>query len=161
MSYSKDLRACLKKQHSSLVAKVASFEREFAQFSGVKHCVGVANGTDALEMTLRAVSVGAGDEVIGPANSFVASAFAVIRAGAVLKFVDSDPDTHLIDVQAVARQITRRTKAILQVPLYGQMAPMEDLKSLADQAGAVTRCIPVRCDTPGCRAFFQLRADTA
>ncbi|HEX5489628.1 MAG TPA: DegT/DnrJ/EryC1/StrS family aminotransferase [Candidatus Udaeobacter sp.] len=79
--------------------EVASFEREFAQFSGVKHCVGVANGTDALEMMLRAVSVGAGDEVIVPANSFVASAFAVIRAGAVPKFVDSEPDTRLIDVQ--------------------------------------------------------------
>src|SRR6516164_5577960 len=77
--------------------EVASFEREFAQFSGVKHCVGVANGTDALEMMLRAVGVGDRDEVIVPANSFVASAFAVIRAGAVPKFVDSDPETHLID----------------------------------------------------------------
>jgi dTDP-4-amino-4,6-dideoxygalactose transaminase len=117
--------------------EVASFEREFAQFSGVKHCVGVANGTDALEMMLRAVGVGDRDEVIVPANSFVATAFAVMRAGAVPRFVDSDPETHLIDVQAVALQITGCTKAILAVHLYGQMAPMEDLKTLADQTGVL------------------------
>lgn len=117
--------------------EVASFERAFARFSGVKHCVGVANGTDALEMMLRAVGVANGDEVIVPANSFVATAFAVMRAGAVPRFVDSDPETHLIDVQAVALQINRRTKAILAVHLYGQMAPMEDLKALADQTGVL------------------------
>ncbi len=117
--------------------EVASFEREFAQFSGVKHCVGVANGTDALEMMLRAVGVGDRDEVIVPVNSFVATAFAVMRAGAVPKFVDSHPETHLIDVEAVALQIKRRTKAILAVHLYGQMAPMEDLKTLADQTGVL------------------------
>jgi len=120
-----------------LSEEVASFERAFAQFSGVKHCVGVANGTDALEMILRAVGVANGDEVIVPANSFVATAFAVMRAGAVPRFVDSDPETHLIDVQAVALQINHRTKAILAVHLYGQMAPMEDLKALADETGVL------------------------
>ena len=117
--------------------EVASFERAFAQFSGVKHCVGVANGTDAIEMMLRAVGVANGDEVIVPANSFVATAFAVMRAGAVPRFVDSDPETHLIDAQAVALQINHRTKAILAVHLYGQMAPMEDLKALADRTGVL------------------------
>jgi dTDP-4-amino-4,6-dideoxygalactose transaminase len=117
--------------------EVASFEREFARFSGVKHCIGVANGTDALEMMLRAVGVGNSDEVIVPANSFVATASAVVRAGAVPRFVDSDPGTHLIDVQAVARQINRRTKAIVPVHLYGQIAPMEELKALADQTGVL------------------------
>src|SRR5262245_27443522 len=63
--------------------EVASFEREFARFSGVKHCVGVANGTDALEIMLRAVGIGHGDEVIVPANSFIATALAVVRAGAM------------------------------------------------------------------------------
>lgn len=117
--------------------EVVRFEREFAQFCGVKHCVGVGNGTDALEMTLRGAGVGDGDEVIVPVNSFVATAFAVMRAGAVPKFVDSDPKTHLVHVEAVARQINRRTKAILAVHLYGQMAPMEDLKNLADQNGVL------------------------
>ena len=117
--------------------EVDGFERAFAHFSGVKHCVGVANGTDAIEMMLRAVGVGNGDEVIVPANSFVATAFAVMRAGAVPRFVDSDPETHLIDVRSVALQITRRTKAILTVHLYGQMAPMADLKALADRTGVL------------------------
>ncbi len=117
--------------------EVTGFEQEFARFSGVKHCVGVANGTDALEMMLRAVGVGNSDEVIVPANSFFATAAAVVRAGAIPRFVDSDPETHLIDVQAVSRQINRRTKAIMPVHLYGQMASMEELKTLADQAGVL------------------------
>jgi dTDP-4-amino-4,6-dideoxygalactose transaminase len=117
--------------------EVATFEHEFARFSGVKHCVGVANGTDAVEIMLRAVDVGNGDEVIVPANSFVGTPAAVVRAGAVPRFVDSDPETHLIDVQAAALQINHRTKAILAVHLYGQMAPMEDLKALADQTGVL------------------------
>jgi dTDP-4-amino-4,6-dideoxygalactose transaminase len=117
--------------------EVASFEHEFARFSGVKHCVGVANGTDALEMMLRAVGIGSGDEVIVPTNSFVATAGAVVRAGAIPGFVDSDPQTHLIDVQAVAQQINRRTKAIVPVHLYGQIAPMEELKAVADRTGVL------------------------
>jgi dTDP-4-amino-4,6-dideoxygalactose transaminase len=117
--------------------EVARFEREFAQFSSVKHCVGVANGTDALELMLRASGVAERDEIIIPANSFVATAFAIVRVGAVPKFVDSDPETHLIDVRAVARQINRRTRAILAVHLYGQMAAIEELKALADEAGVL------------------------
>lgn len=117
--------------------EVASFEHEFARFCGVRHCVGVANGTDALEMMLRAVDVGNGDEVIVPANSFIATAAAVVRAGGVPRFVDSDPHMHLIDVQAVARQINRRTKAIISVHLYGQMAPVEELQAIADKAGVL------------------------
>jgi len=116
--------------------EVANFEQEFARFSGVKHCVGVGNGTDALEMMLRAAGVGNGDEVIVPANSFFGTAAAVVRAGAIPRFADSDP-THLIDVQAVAQQINRRTKAIVPVHLYGQIAPMEELKVLADQTGVL------------------------
>jgi dTDP-4-amino-4,6-dideoxygalactose transaminase len=76
--------------------EVASFERAFAQFSGVKHCVGVGNGTDALEMMLRAGGVGNGDEVIVPTNSFIATAAAAVRAGAIPRFADSDPQTHLM-----------------------------------------------------------------
>ena len=81
-------------------AEVAAFEREYARFGGVKHCVGVANGTDALELALRAVGVGPGDEVVLPANTFVATAGAVARTGAHPVFADCDPRTYLLDVPA-------------------------------------------------------------
>ena len=115
--------------------EVRLFEQEFAAFSGTAHCVGVANGTDALEVALRAVGIGPGDEVIVPVNSFVATAFAVTRAGATPVFVDCDPQYYLIDVDEVAEQITSRTRAIVPVHLYGQMAPMEQLQKIAKDAG--------------------------
>jgi len=114
---------------------VAAFEEEFARFSGVEHCIGVGNGTDALELALRAVGVGPGDEVVVPANTFIASALAVSRTGARPVFVDSDPVHHLIDVEQVKGAIGDRTKAILPVHLYGQMAEMERLLPLAEEAG--------------------------
>src|ERR1700750_2466392 len=77
-------------------AEVAAFEEEYAAFSGLAHCVGVANGTDALELALRAVGVGPGTEVILPANTFIATAEAVARAGATVVLVDCDPRTFLI-----------------------------------------------------------------
>jgi dTDP-4-amino-4,6-dideoxygalactose transaminase len=114
---------------------VSEFESEFARFSGVRHCVGVANGTDALELALRAIGVGHGDEVVVPANTFIASALAVVRTGATPVFVDSDPVYHLIDVEQVKGAIGARTKALLPVHLYGQLAEMERLQPLADDAG--------------------------
>ncbi|MEV4312893.1 DegT/DnrJ/EryC1/StrS family aminotransferase [Actinocrispum sp. NPDC049592] len=107
--------------------QVSAFEREYASFSGVAHCVGVANGTDALELALRAIGTHPGDECILPANSFIATAEAVVRAGARPVFVDCDPDSYLIDTKAALAAITRNTKAILPVHLYGQIAPIEDL----------------------------------
>jgi dTDP-4-amino-4,6-dideoxygalactose transaminase len=104
------------------------FEREFADYCGVAHCVGVGNGTDAIELALRACRVGAGDEVILPANTFVATAEAVIRAGAAPVVVDCDED-FLLDVDAVSAAVTSRTRAVIPVHLYGQLAPM---KALAD-----------------------------
>ena len=115
--------------------EVEAFEEAFARFSGVKHCVAVANGTDALELVLRAAGVGPGDEVVLPANSFIATALAVARAGATPVLVDCDPVFHLIAVEEVARKLTPRTKAILAVHLYGQVAPMEELATLAGPAG--------------------------
>ena len=117
--------------------EVAAFEQAFAQFSGVRHCVGVSSGTDALELMLRALGVGSGDEVIVPANSFIATAVAVVRTGATPVFVDSDPASHLIDSKDVSRKLGARTKAILPVHLCGQIAPMEELKSLADARGVL------------------------
>jgi dTDP-4-amino-4,6-dideoxygalactose transaminase len=117
---------------------VAEFEAAFAQFSRVKHCVGVANGTDALELALRAVGVGAGDEVILPANTFIATALAVTRIGAVPVLVDCDPVHYLIDPAQVAAKVTARTKAVMPVHLYGQIAPMAELKkALGGKAVAI------------------------
>lgn len=109
--------------------EVAAFEQEYAAFSGVTHCIGVANGTDALEMALRAAGVGASDEVILPANTFVATAEAVARIGGRVVMVDIDPLTYLIDVPAALAAITSATRAIVPVHLYGQMAPVDELRA--------------------------------
>ena len=111
---------------------VAEFEREYAEFVGVDHVVGVGNGTDALELALRATDVGPGDEVIIPANTFIATAEAVSRIGAQPVLVDVDPDYLLIEPLLVEKAITPQTKAIVPVHLYGQTAPMEKLLDLAD-----------------------------
>jgi dTDP-4-amino-4,6-dideoxygalactose transaminase len=104
--------------------EVEAFEREYAKFSGVDHCIGVGNGTDAIELALRAVGVGPGDEVITAANTFVATAEAIVRTGATLVLADCD-EHYLLDPSAAAAAITGRTRAIVPVHLYGQMAPME------------------------------------
>jgi dTDP-4-amino-4,6-dideoxygalactose transaminase len=109
--------------------EVAAFEREYAAFSGVAHCVGLANGTDALELALRAVGVGPGDEVIMPANTFIATAEAVARVGARTVLVDIDPATYLIDVEAALAAVTPATRAVVPVHLYGQLAAAERLRT--------------------------------
>jgi dTDP-4-amino-4,6-dideoxygalactose transaminase len=117
--------------------QVAQFESEFASFAQVKHCVGVANGTDALELALRAAGIGAGHEVLVPANTFIATAEAVVRAGARPTFVDVDDDTLLMDPAAVKAAIGERTAAVIPVHLYGQLAPMEEIMPIAASLGAV------------------------
>ena len=114
---------------------VAAFEREFALFSGVKHCVGVANGTDALELAARAADLGPGDEVILPVNTFIATALAIARAGATAVFADCDPHALLIDPDQARARISPHTRAIVAVHLYGQAAPMEPLALLAQSHG--------------------------
>ena len=109
---------------------VAAFEAAYSRFIGVRHCIGVGNGTDALEIALRAAGVGAGDEVIVPANTFIATAEAVARAGARTVLVDVDPDALLMDPDAVESAITERTKAIVPVHLYGQAAAVEAMTAL-------------------------------
>jgi dTDP-4-amino-4,6-dideoxygalactose transaminase len=116
-------------------AEVTTFEQEYAEYIGVRHCVGVANGTDAVELALRAVGVAPGDEVIIPVNTFIATAEAASRIGAVPVFVDVDEDFLLIDPAAAAAAITPRTRAIVPVHLYGQTAPMAAIMSLAAQHG--------------------------
>lgn len=114
---------------------VDRFETAYARFTGTRHCVGVGNGTDALELALRACGVRAGGEVILPANSFVATAEAVARMGAVPVFVDVDPVHLLIDPAKVAEAMVPATQAIIPVHLFGQLAPMPEIMALALAAG--------------------------
>ncbi|HEX9086344.1 MAG TPA: DegT/DnrJ/EryC1/StrS family aminotransferase [Arthrobacter sp.] len=116
---------------------VADFEQAYARFLGAANCVGVANGTDALELALRAAGVEAGGEVILPANTFIATAEAVSRIGAVPVLVDVDPEYLLIDPDRVAEAVTPRTQAIIPVHLFGQTAFVERLLPIADSCGAV------------------------
>jgi len=112
--------------------EVEAFESEFADYCGVGHVMGVGNGTDALELALRAGRIGAGDEVIVPANTYVATAEAVLRSGAELRLVDCDTN-FLIDPAATAAALGPRVRAIIGVHLYGQAAPIETLRALAGE----------------------------
>lgn len=117
---------------------VAGFEAAFAAACGVDHCVGVANGTDAIELGLRALGIGPGDTVVVPANTFIATAEAVWRAGADVSVADVDPATLLLDPVALEPVLAReRPRAVIAVDLYGQIAPMEELVPLAEAHGAV------------------------
>ena len=115
--------------------EVARFEKEYAGYCGVEHCVGVANGTDALELGLRALGIGQGDEVILPTNTFVASALAVVRSGAAPILVDCAPSGSGMDRAEVAGRIGPRTKAIMVVDLFGELANQDDFEELAEEAG--------------------------
>ena len=112
-----------------------AFEREFAAFCGVKHCVGVGNGLDALRLILLAMGIGPGDEVLVPANTFIASALAISYVGARPVLVDPDPETALITPEEAEKRITPRTKAIMPVHLYGRVAEMEGFAELARKYG--------------------------
>ena len=109
---------------------VESFETEFADFMGTRRCVGVANGTDALELALRATGVGQGDEVIVPTNSFFATAAAVFRMGATPVLVDCGDDA-LIDMEAAEAALTANSRAVIPVHLYGQLADMQRIRDFA------------------------------
>jgi dTDP-4-amino-4,6-dideoxygalactose transaminase len=110
--------------------QVGRFEQEYAAFCGVEHAVGVGNGTDALVLALRGAGIGPGDEVLVPANTFVATAEAVALVGADLGLVDCTED-HLIDTDALARRCSSRTRAVIGVDLYGQAAPFEAIRAAA------------------------------
>ncbi len=116
-----------------LGSQVAAFEQEFARYCGVAHGVGVANGTDAIFLALKAVGVGEGDEVITVSNTAVPTVSAVVSSGARPRFVDIDPDTYLMDSSKVEEAITEQTRCILPVHLYGQCVDMDALRGLADR----------------------------
>jgi dTDP-3-amino-3,4,6-trideoxy-alpha-D-glucose transaminase len=110
--------------------EVEAFERDFAAFLGVRHVVGVANGTDALTIALRAVGVGPGDEVVVPSFTFYATAEAVAVLGAAPVFCDVDPDTYCVTAASVRPHVGERTKAIVPVHLFGNVAPVGELLEL-------------------------------
>lgn len=115
--------------------ELREFETSFAAFCSCKHAVGVASGTDALVLAFKAVGVGPGDEVIIPANTFMATAEAVSHAGAAPVVVDVLPDTASIDPAAVEAALTRRTKAVVPVHLFGQPADMDAITAIARKKG--------------------------
>jgi dTDP-4-amino-4,6-dideoxygalactose transaminase len=117
--------------------EVQEFERAFAAYCGARDCIGTASGTAALTMALRAFGVGPGDEVIVPAHTFIATALAVVHAGATPVLCDVDEGTGLIDSESAAEVVSERTKAIVPVHLYGQVCDMESVRSLADAHGLV------------------------
>lgn len=115
--------------------EVEAFEREFAAYCGVKNCVGVGNGLEALHLILRAYGIGAGDEVIVPANTYIATWLAVSYAGAMPVPVEPDERTYNLDPKLIEAAITPRTRAILPVHLYGQPADMDPIRSIAARHG--------------------------
>jgi dTDP-4-amino-4,6-dideoxygalactose transaminase len=107
------------------------FENEFAAFNQLPFCIGVANGTDALQLAVLALGLGPGDEVIVPANTYIASVLAISNTGARPVLVDCEPDYYMIDAKAVEKALTPRTKAIMPVHLYGHPAEMDPLLQIA------------------------------
>ena len=134
-----DLRAAFERVLQAdafiLGAEVEAFEREFAEYCGVAHCVGINSGTAALTLALIAAGIGPGDEVIVPAHTFIASALAVVHAGATPVFCDVEADTALIDPASAEAVVTERTAAIIPVHLYGQAADMDAIVTLAGKHG--------------------------
>jgi hypothetical protein len=110
--------------------EVEAFEEEFARYLGVRHCVGVANGTDALTIALKAVGVGPGDEVVLPSFTFYATAEAALVLGARPAYCDIDPETFNVTRATVEAAMTPRTKAIVPVHLFGNLAPVPELRDL-------------------------------
>ena len=129
-----ELRAAIERVLDSeryiLGPEVSAFEREFSSHCGAAHGVGVANGTDAITIALRAMGVGPGDEVVVPSFTFYASAEAIPPTGARPVFCDIDPDTYCVTAETVRAALTPRTKAVLAVHLFGNVAPVAEIEAL-------------------------------
>ena len=140
ISIENELRTQIKDAVSSVIKnswyiqgkELEKFESSFAQYNSSKHCIGVGNGLDALMLSLKACGIGKDDEVIVPANTFIATALAVSYVGARLVLVDANKDTYGIDVSKISNVITSKTKAIIPVHLYGNPCDMDGIVSIAD-----------------------------
>ena len=117
--------------------RVSSFEKNFAEFQNVEFCIGVGNGTDALEIAIEAANLPMGSEIIVPGNSFIASAEAVTRSGHKVVFADVDNECYTITADTVKRHITSNTSAIIAVHLYGHPCDMDSLMQLANERGLI------------------------
>jgi dTDP-3-amino-3,4,6-trideoxy-alpha-D-glucose transaminase len=129
-----ELRAAIERvldsQRYILGPEVSAFEQELAAYCGASHAVGVANGTDAITIALRAMSVGPGDEVVVPSFTFYASAEAIPPTGATPVFCDIDPDTYCINAETVRAVLTPRTRVVIAVHLFGNVAPIAEIEAL-------------------------------
>jgi dTDP-3-amino-3,4,6-trideoxy-alpha-D-glucose transaminase len=110
--------------------EVSAFEQEFAAYCGAEHAIGVANGTEAITIALRAMGVGPGDEVVVPSFTFYASVEAIPPTGATPVFCDIDPDTYCVTAETVRAALTPRTKAVIAVHLFGNVAPIAEIEAL-------------------------------
>jgi dTDP-4-amino-4,6-dideoxygalactose transaminase len=142
-------RAILQNMQLFLGPNVRTFEQEYATYLGAGDCIGVCDGTMALHLALRACGIGPGDEVITVSHTFFATVEAIALAGATPVFVDVDPDTLTMDVGSAERAITRRTRALLPVHLYGRMADMIGIMALARKHSL--RVIEDACQAHGAR----------
>lgn len=137
--YAIDLQAASRRVIDSgwyiLGPELEAFESEFAAYCGTRHCIGVGTGLDALQLILRSLDIGPGDEVIAPANTFIATWLAISSTGAKIVAVDPVPSTGNIDVDAVRAAITPHTRAVVAVHLYGQPAEMDRLSALLSPMG--------------------------
>src|SRR5688572_30075000 len=129
--------------------EVECFEQEFARYCECEYGIGVDSGTSALELALRAYGIGAGDEVIAPANTFIATVLAISCAGATPVLVDIDPITYTLDLARLEDAITNRTRAIIPVHLYGQPADMDPILEIAHRRRLVV--IEDACQAHGAR----------
>ncbi|MFT4165247.1 MAG: DegT/DnrJ/EryC1/StrS family aminotransferase [Microlunatus sp.] len=145
------IEAVLDKTAFVLGPEVTAFEHEYADFSEVANCVGVGNGTDAIELILRGAGIGPGDDVIIPANTFVATAEAVLRAGAKLVLADCGDD-FLLDPAAVASALTPQTRAVVAVDLYGQVP---DMRAIQEAAGSDVLLFEDAAQSQGATHFGQ------
>lgn len=125
------IQRVLNRQFFILGPETDAFEQELAEYLGTKHVVTVNSGTDAIIMSLRILGIGKGDEVITPVNSFIATALAITEVGATPIFVDIDPDTYEADVNQIEKKLTKKTKAILPVHLYGLMCDIDSIMKIA------------------------------
>ena len=115
--------------------EVAELEQRLAAFTGARHCISVSSGTEALVISLMALGIGSGDEVITTPFSFIATAEAIVLVGATPVFVDIDPATCNLDPELIEERITERTRAIMPVSLYGQPADMDEINAIAWRHG--------------------------
>lgn len=134
-AYAKDFQRVLASGWYIQGQELAAFEAEFAEYSGVEHCVGTGTGLDAIHLLLEAYGIGPGDEVIVPSNTFIATWLAVTRCGATPVAAEPDPRTYNVSSAAIEAAITPRTKAIIPVHLYGQPADMDSVNVIAKRHG--------------------------